>query len=1110
MATTEEGSSGRIRGAESLGKPAAETGTFATRGEYWTLGYGGTNFPLKDFKGLGYIQRLLQHPGEEFHSLDLLRGPGSITPAETERGTAAQIEGTDSVGGLGDSGEMLDARAKQEYKRKLLELNEEQEDQRERGNHERAQQIASEIDFLNREISRAIGLGGRDRRAGSASERARLNVTRAIKAALQKISEQQAAMGDLLDRSIKTGSFCSYAPDPGNQVSWRFSMEGPQTLSRPEATKPFLFRRGSTFLRESIDQTTFVGRDAERATLRRILERAASGQGSVVMIGGPAGVGKTRIAAEVCAEASQRRVLSYVGSCYDQEDSVPFIPFVEIFETALAQAPSPHAFRDRLGNEATELARFLPQLRRLFPDIPQPMELPPEQSRRVLFNAVTELLARTAENGPLLLMLDDLHWADEGTLALLSYLAPLVQKLPILIIGTYRDFELRAGGPLARTIDNLHRHHLLERITLGGLPQKAVADMLRALSGREPPEAVVSLFYFDTEGNPFFVEELFRHLVEQGKLIDSAGNFRHDLNPSEVDVPQNVRLAIGRRLAKLNDNTQRALATAALIGHSFTFGLLEAATGLDPDPLLDQVEEAEEAGLILSALDYPEARFQFSHELVRRAVLGDLSAPRRQRLHLQIADALERIHAEALEERAIELVHHLTEAGSAADDSRTLRFLMMAVKRELEQSASESAARHTQSALALLNRLPASAERDQRELDLQIAYGVAMTATEGAHVREVENAYRRARELCGGLGDDQRLFLVSYGLWHIHLLHAELPVARPYADGLVELAQRTGDEGLVVQAYWVLGCNQFFMGEFAATHASLAESIRRYDKQRHRTLKFRFAQDPCVSCLFYDALALWMLGCPEQAEKRAAESLALARESDHPYTLAWCLHHLIIYRIFRRQFSAVEELSREGLDLCKRYGFAFLEAPTRVYASLARVFLGLKRDEREPGGLDLTRPATAGDTLMGTWYLGELADALGNRGKLEKTFPILAEALHMVERSQERYFESEIRCIKGELILKQLEATPRDSAEVQSAQSAAEESFRSALEIARLRGAKIQELRAATGLSRLLIASGRKAEARGTLEVIYNWFTEGLDTPQLMAAKSLLESLPVA
>jgi len=254
-----------------------------------------------------------------------------------------------------------------------------------------------------------------------------------------------------------------------------------------------------------------------------------------------------------------------------------------------------------------------------------------------------------------------------------------------------------------------------------------------------------------------------------------------------------------------------------------------------------------------------------------------------------------------------------------------------------------------------------------------------------------------------------------------------------------------------------------------------------------------------------------MLGYPEQAEKRVSESLALAREAGHPYTLAWCLHHLVIYRIFRHQFSAVEEISREGLDLCKRYGVAFFEAPTRVYASLARVFLGLKRDERDPGGLDLTRPATAGDTLMGTWYLGELADALGNRGKLDKSFPILAQALHMVERSQESYFESEIHCIKGELILKQFEAAPRDSAEVKSAaQSAAEQSFRNALEIARLRGAKMQELRAATGLSRLLMASGRQGEARRVLEVVYNWFTEGFDTPQLMAAKSLLDDLTTA
>jgi len=480
-------------------------------------------------------------------------------------------------------------------------------------------------------------------------------------------------------------------------------------------------------------------------------------------------------------------------------------------------------------------------------------------------------------------------------------------------------------------------------------------------------------------------------------------------------------------------------------------------------------------------------------------------------LHLQIADALERIHAEALEERAIELVHHLTEAGSAADPGKTLGFLAMAVKRDLEQSASESAARHARSALDLVNRLPVSPERDQRELDLQIAYGVALIATKGSHVLEAGDAYRRARELCGGLEGDPRLFSVSFGLWNFHMQRGDLPVARPYADELVGLATRSGDaEGLAVAAHWARGCSQFFLGELASAHESLEEGIRRYDRQMHRALKFRIAQDPCMSCFSYDAQTLWLLGYPEQAEKRAAESLVLAREAGHPYTLAWCLHHVIVYRIFRHQFSAVEETAREHIDLCKRYGFAVLEAPARSFASLARVFLGHKRSDRDPGGLDLSTPATAGDTLMGSWYLGELADALGNRGKLDKAFPILTAALELVERNQERYFESEIHCIRGELNLKQFEAASRNSAEAQSAQSAAEQSFRTALEIAHRRAAKIQELRAATGLSHLLIASGRKAEVRGVLEPIYNWFTEGLDTAQLMAAKSLLDSLPAA
>ena len=1086
---------------------------FACTGEYWTLGYDGTQFSLKDLKGLGYIQRLLQHPGDEIHALDLLQGPlaGSSSgdgDAATDVASLLRERQDVSVRGLGDAGEMLDQQAKREYKRRLVELSEEFEGLRERGANQRAEEVRSEIDFLKREIVRAVGLGGRDRRAGAAAERARLNVTRAIKSAIEKIGERCVPLGELLDRAIVTGSFCSFVPDSSTQAIWRFSLDLLEPAATSKLIAPVVMHHESVFAQTLAGRTTFVGREQERARLASFVEQAAIGYGRIVMIDGDAGVGKTRLAIEVAAQAWRSGVHMLAGKCYDRDDALPYGPFVEILEEALKPTVRSAFLRDILGSDASEIARLLPQLRRLYPDIPPPLELPPEQSRRLLFNSMTELLGRLARSAPLLLLLDDLHWADEGTLLLLNHLAQSVSKMPVLMVGTYRTFELRPGGRLAKTLDELIRLHLVERITLGGLPQSAVAEMLRGLSGKEPPEKVAAQIYANTEGNPFFVEELVLHLVEQNRLIDSTGEYFSGPELAAIDLPHSVRLIIGRRLARLGDATQKILAAAAIIGRSFTFELLHASTTVEAAQLLDRVEEAERAGLISATVQNNQARFEFSHELIRQTVIGMLSASRRQRLHLDIADALERIHAGALEDRANELVYHLTAAGSAADPGRLLRFLTMAVKRELEESACESAVRHALSALELVIRMPASSERDQRELDLQIAYGVAMTATEGAHVREVGNAYRRARELCGGLGDDPRLFFVSYGLWHIHLLHGELPVARRYADGLVELAQRTGDEGLAVQAYWVLGCNQFFMGEFAAARASLAESIRRYDKQRDRTLKFRFAQDPCVSCLSYDALALWMLGCPEQAEKRVTESLALAREAGHPYTLAWCLHHLVIYRIFRRQFSAVEEVSREGIDLCKQYGFAFLEAPTRVYASLARVFLGLKREERDRGGLDLTRPATAGDTLMGTWYLGALADALGNRGKLDKTFPILAQALEMVERSHERYFESEIHCIKGELILKQFEERPRDYAEVQSAQSAAEQSFRNALQIAQKRGAKMQELRAATGLSRLLIASGRHREAREALEEIYRWFSEGFDTPQLAAIKSLLESLP--
>jgi len=1080
---------------------------FVCNGEYWTIGYGKASFPLKDIKGLGYIQRLLQHPGEEFHSLDLLNGPGA-GGAEIESTDKASLLGdaTVSVGGLGDAGEMLDARAKQEYQRRIVELREQLDDLRDRGDEARAARVESEIDFLLREFARAVGLGGRDRRAGSAAERARLNVTRAIKSALQKISEHHEQLGDLLDRSIRTGSFSCYLANPRAPIAWQFSVEGIKPSVVAEVTAP-VFSRPETSLVQSLgDRTTFVGREAERAVLSRLLERALGGAGGVAMIGGALGVGKTRISAEFAAEASKRGFMTLVGSCYDRENSLPFNPFVEILESAMAQASSQEAFRAALGNDAGEMARLMPQLRRLFPDIPPPMELSPEQSRRILFNAVVELLSRTAANGPMLLLFEDLHWADEGTLSLLNHIARSISTIPVLIVGTFRDNEVDAAGPLAQTLDELLRIHILERISLRGLPQDAVAEMIHALSGKEPPRAVVNLIYSGTDGNPFFVEELYRHLVERDKLVDSSGEFRLDLNLTNVDVPQSLRLVIGRRLAQLSDEARKVLGSAAVIGRSFTFELLEASTNTDADLLLDHVEEAEKAGLIYSTLGYPEASFQFSHELIRQAVLSDLSVPRRQRLHLNVVAGIERIQVNAFEDRAADLAHHMWQAGRAADADKTVTYLAMAARQALKQSAYEGALRYFQNALELLKGLPYSQERARSELDIQIDYGVALLATKGWYVPEMGTAYKRALELCQSLGDDPKLFSVLFGLWSYHLVRGEHTMACGYADEMIRLAPRMQDDGMLVQANWASGCSRFFKGQFAEAHASLERGKGLYDPQKHRALAFQFGQDPCVSCLCFDTMTLWMLGYPDQAEKKAQAAIGLARDLGYPFTLTWCLTMIGKYYTMRRAYSRAETVIKEGLELTKEYGFAFFEESLLAYRVIGAAAQG-KVDQMTAGGGRADGLSGAGYELAHTWARSAIAEALGNLGQVDIALTLLAEARELMERNDERYVESEIHRIEGELKLKKTSRASSRQANMQEDESEAEQCFLKAIEVARARGAKTLELLAATSLSRMLMNSGKREEAVRILQPIHDWFTEGFDWPELKTAQALLSEL---
>ena len=744
-----------------------QKGIFRKEGEYWTVGYGGKSFRLKDTKGLGYLAHLLRHPAVEFHVLDLVGGIAGQHDEDETSGSAHGLPRGDEdlekagihIGNLGDAGEMLDDQAKVAYRRRLSELREELEEAKEVGNVERAEQAEEEIDALTKELSRAVGLGGRNRHAASASERARQSVTKTIKAVLERIAQSDVALGEILSRCIMTGNFCSYQPDPEFPIAWEFGEPivepdqqpassgdpAPVHVDRPP-TSPVVLEVSPFSLAE---RTAFVGRETERSAIRAALDRALGGHGSLVMLGGGPGVGKSRLATEMAEYASRVGFRCMVGHCYERDEPFPYLPFVEIIESGMAQAASLEEFRRRMGDSAPELAQIAPSLRRVFPDIPPPLDLPPAQKRRYLFQSISEGLGRAARTRSYVYIIEDLHWADESTLALLIHLANRVGQLPIVIICTYRDGYSEHNSALIRTLEELIRMGT-RPLKLGGLSKEGVAQMLHSLSKEQAPESLVSLIFEESQGYPFFVEEVYRHLVEEGKVFNAAGQFRTDIEIDEIDVPENVRLIIERRLERLDENEKRVLAAAAMIGRSFSFRLLTEVSQIDVDELFTVIEKAQQMGIIVASSEGPEKPFSFAHELVRQTLLAGMSVPRKQRMHVAVADAIELVYPRFINDCAGEISDHLLKAGSFADGRRLVRYLMLAARRALESAAYEEARRTFRSALSYQGAID---QREKAELLASLATAeLSLEHWDGA----IANL-REALEIYTNLGDREMI-----------------------------------------------------------------------------------------------------------------------------------------------------------------------------------------------------------------------------------------------------------------------------------------------------------------------------------------------------------------
>jgi predicted ATPase len=714
------------------------------------------------------------------------------------------------------------------------------------------------------------------------------------------------------------------------------------------------------------------------------------------------------------------------------------------------------------------------------------LDLTPQRQKQLTLAALLEQLEGLAAAQPVLLAYEDMHWSDPTTQELLGLTIERLQRLPVLLLITYRP-EFSPPWPSQPHVSALALSRLGRR--------EGAAMVERVVRDKPLPAEVAAQIVAKTDGVPLFVEELTKTVLESGLLKDAGDHYELAGPLPPLALPATLHDSLLARLDRLATVKEIAQIGAAL-GREFSHGLL-AAVAHRPEPelqaALDQLVAAE---LVYRRGTPPDVTYSFKHALVQDAAYGALLKSRRQHLHARIAQVMEEQFPEIVETQPELLAQHYTGAGLT---EQAILYWEKAGERASQGSANAEAIERISKALELLETVPETPERIRRELALQTRLGPAVHAVKGFASPDAETVYNRARELCARVADcPQLLFSTLRGLWLFHMLRARHDAAYEFAGQMLALAQEEQSPAFHVEACKSLGQSRFYLGEFVAAATQLEDAVRLYNPEQHRTHAVLYGADPAVGAGVYAAWTLWCLGHLDQSLAKRQEALARARQMGHHYTLAVALCHCALLHQHRRDVQLTEELSEALIALSAEQGFAY-------WPAVAVAMKGWVLAERGQGEASIAelRSAIATIRAIGTaaelpWYLALLAGAHGIVGQTAEGFDAVAEALALVASTKERFYEAEIYRVKGELLVRH--GGP-DSA------AGAETCFRQALDIARVQSAKSWELRAAMSLARLWSEQGRRTEGHDLLAPVYDWFTEGFDTPDLKDAKGLLDEL---